>query len=71
MSAISVDSGSGDELDSADERWRASESPEEDFGDADGANEDGEWPVEIIGEEVGYNNEVRYETLPSVSLTLY
>lgn len=40
------------------ERWRASESPRESFSDAEGANEDGEWRYQIIGEEVRYDGTI-------------
>jgi len=40
------------------ERWRASESPKESFSDAEGANEDGEWRYQIIGEEVCHDGTV-------------
>lgn len=44
-----------------DEIWRASASPVESFSDAEGANEDGEWPVEVIGEEVDGSGKIRCE----------
>ncbi|KAG6908280.1 hypothetical protein DXG01_005381 [Tephrocybe rancida] len=45
------------EPDEGDERdmWVPSESEAESFGNADGADEDGTWPVEIISEEVAMN----------------
>ncbi|KAJ8522370.1 hypothetical protein ONZ45_g1010 [Pleurotus djamor] len=42
-------------------KWRRSSSPEEAWGDADGANENGEWPVYIVGEEVDEDQQIRYE----------
>ncbi|KAL0951438.1 hypothetical protein HGRIS_008129 [Hohenbuehelia grisea] len=42
--------------------WRRSVTPKETFSDTEGANDDGEWPVEIIGEEVDSEGVVRYET---------
>jgi len=42
------------------ERWRASESPKESFSDAEGANEDGEWRYQIIGEEVRHDGKISY-----------
>ena len=39
--------------------WRASESPVESFSDAEGADESGNWPVRIVGEEVDHTGEVR------------
>lgn len=50
-SAASRSSGSGKKV-AKTPIWQPSDSPEETFSDADGANEDGEWPVEIVGEEV-------------------
>jgi hypothetical protein len=47
------------------ERWRASEPPKESFSDAEGANEDGEWLYQIIGEEVRHDG-----TIACVSLFL-
>ncbi|KAF8233816.1 SET domain-containing protein [Tricholoma matsutake] len=41
--------------------WCASESPAETFSDAEGADEDGNWRVQIIGEEVDGTGEVRYQ----------
>ena len=52
-------------VEETEELWRASASPEETFSDAEGANENGEWPVEIVGEEVDANGAVRCE--PSVA----
>jgi hypothetical protein len=46
------------------ERWRASESPKESFSDAEGANEDGEWRYQIIGEEVRYDGTISCVSLP-------
>jgi hypothetical protein len=46
------------------ERWRASESPKESFSDAEGANEDGEWRYQIIGEEVRHDGTISYVSLP-------
>ena len=40
------------------ERWRASESPKESFSDAEGANEDGEWRYQVIGEEVRHDGTI-------------
>ena len=39
--------------------WRASESPVESFSDAEGADENGNWAVQIIGEEVDDTGKVR------------
>ncbi|KAF8874408.1 hypothetical protein BD779DRAFT_1566606 [Infundibulicybe gibba] len=46
---------------SDNELWRPSNSPSEHFTDASGADENDEWPVEIVGEEVDHRGEVRYE----------
>jgi histone-lysine N-methyltransferase SUV39H len=35
--------------------------PEESFSDAEGANSDGEWPLEIIGEEIDHYGNIKYE----------
>ncbi|KAF8629520.1 hypothetical protein AX17_005646 [Amanita inopinata Kibby_2008] len=41
--------------------WRPSPSPEETFSGAEGANSDGEWAFEIVGEEVNCWGEIKYE----------
>jgi hypothetical protein len=47
------------ELDDAylDSLWKEDTSEEEDFGD-EGADENGQWRVQVIGEEVDENGEV-------------
>jgi len=53
------------------ERWRASSAPVESFSDAEGANEDGEWMFQIIGEEVDETGHVLYvECRDAYGLTL-
>ena len=42
------------DYDSADDMFRRSESPEEQW------EEDGDWELEIVGEEVDYWGDVRY-----------
>ncbi|KAK0470772.1 hypothetical protein IW261DRAFT_1515552 [Armillaria novae-zelandiae] len=39
--------------------WSRSPTPEENFSGAEGADEHGNWPVSIVSEEVGHDNEVR------------
>lgn len=56
--------GRGDEGEGGIERWRASESPKESFSDAEGANEDGEWRYQIIGEEVRHDGTISCVSLP-------
>ncbi|KAF5381719.1 hypothetical protein D9615_005625 [Tricholomella constricta] len=41
--------------------WIASDTESESFSDAEGGDEDGKWAVEIIGEEVDGQGNVRYE----------
>lgn len=42
--------------------WRRSPSPEESWSDAEGGNENGEWPIKgIVGEEVDPDGTLRYE----------
>lgn len=41
--------------------WSRSQTPEENFNGAEGADENGNWPLSIVSEEVGYDNEVRNE----------
>ncbi|GLB41257.1 putative set domain-containing protein [Lyophyllum shimeji] len=41
--------------------WEASDTPEESFSGAEGADANGYWEVEIIGEEVDGQGQVRYE----------
>lgn len=43
----------------ARERWQRSPTPAESWSDAEGANSDGEWEIEIIGEEVDEEGNVR------------
>ncbi|KAJ3507362.1 hypothetical protein NLJ89_g6347 [Agrocybe chaxingu] len=50
-----------EEKEEGQERWRASEPPAESFSDAEGANENGEWRFDIIGEEVDHANEILLE----------
>lgn len=45
----------------ARERWQRSPTPVESWSDAEGANSDGEWEIQIIGEEVDEEGNVRYE----------
>lgn len=36
-----------------DDMWKRSPSPEESWSDAEGGNENGEWPIKgVVGEEV-------------------
>ncbi|KIL61613.1 hypothetical protein M378DRAFT_166739 [Amanita muscaria Koide BX008] len=49
------------DTDDGQDLFDRSPSPEETFSDAEGANSDGEWPLEIIGEEVDHLGEIRYE----------
>ncbi|KAK7052543.1 hypothetical protein R3P38DRAFT_3255694 [Favolaschia claudopus] len=44
------------DMDDAEELWRRSPSPVEDWG-----NDDREWEMEVIGEEVRYDGEIKYE----------
>ncbi|KAK0458266.1 uncharacterized protein EV420DRAFT_1544608 [Desarmillaria tabescens] len=39
--------------------WSRSQTPEENFNDAEGADENGNWPLSIVSEEVGYDNQIR------------
>lgn len=39
--------------------WSRSQTPEENFNGAEGADEHGNWPLSIVSEEVGHDNEVR------------
>ncbi|RDB30047.1 Histone-lysine N-methyltransferase, H3 lysine-9 specific, partial [Hypsizygus marmoreus] len=50
------------------EIWRPSPSPEETFSDAEGADGNGNWEVQIIGEEVDSQGNIRYEVRRSPSL---
>jgi hypothetical protein len=43
-----------------EEMFMPSPAPEESFSDADGANSDGEWPLEIIGEEIDHYGNIKY-----------
>ncbi|KAF8958465.1 hypothetical protein BDZ97DRAFT_1841573, partial [Flammula alnicola] len=52
---ITINSGDG-----KPERWRASEPPEESFDGAEGADDNGEWRFQIIGEEVDYKGDLLY-----------
>ncbi|KAF8625395.1 hypothetical protein AX15_005401 [Amanita polypyramis BW_CC] len=45
----------------AKDMWRRSPSPEETFSEAEGANSDGEWPLEIIDEDITHYGEVKYK----------
>ena len=42
-----------------DKLWMRSPSPAEDFSNAEGGNENGQWDVNIIGEEVDGQGEVK------------
>lgn len=43
--------------------WEPSPSPQESWSDAEGGNEDGEWPVKaIVGEEIRLDGTSRYGT---------
>ncbi|KAI9570436.1 hypothetical protein HD554DRAFT_2082081 [Boletus coccyginus] len=45
--------------------WEPSPSPQESWSDAEGGNEDGEWPVKaIVGEEIRLDGTSRYEVRP-------
>lgn len=49
--------------DAADRMWQASPSPVETWSDAEGANEELEWPVKgIVGEEIRLDGTSRYRT---------
>ncbi|KAK0186851.1 hypothetical protein F5146DRAFT_1143232 [Armillaria mellea] len=39
--------------------WSRSPTPEENFNGAEGADEHGNWPLSIVSEEVGHDNQVR------------
>ncbi|KAK0200089.1 hypothetical protein DFS33DRAFT_1388385 [Desarmillaria ectypa] len=41
--------------------WSRSQTPEENFNGAEGADENGNWPLSIVSEEVGYDNNIRKE----------
>lgn len=41
--------------------WSRSPTPEENFNGAEGADEHGNWPLSIVSEDVGHDNEVRNE----------
>ena len=44
--------------------WEPSPSPEESWSDAEGANEDNEWPVKaVVGEELRLDGTSRYSML--------
>jgi histone-lysine N-methyltransferase SUV39H len=45
------------------ERWRASEPPPDPWGDVDGADEEGNWRFQIIGEEVDHEGNIKYVSL--------
>ncbi|KAG1832047.1 hypothetical protein EV424DRAFT_1369422 [Suillus variegatus] len=45
-----------------DDMWKRSPSPEESWSDAEGGNENGEWPIKgVVGEEVDPDGTSRYE----------
>lgn len=50
------------------EMWRRSPSPIESWDDAEGACEDGSWPVRIIGEEVDASGKIRYVLRSSLDI---
>jgi hypothetical protein len=45
------------------QRWRASEPPPDPWGDVDGADDEGNWRFQIIGEEVDYEGNIKYVSL--------
>lgn len=48
--------------------WKPSPSPKENWDDAEGANEAGEWPVKgIVGEEIRLDGTSRYSTFTAIN----